>query len=393
MAGTYLNRTTGDTARGGFLLFQRALAKRNNGFRRDIHQQPTLMVHAQSWMICIIRRCHNPGSVGNDIPPSIARSEMTQKSATHASMPFARIMVAVDSTPASAAALRYLKPLLRPGIAVRVVSIAENPRTFVPLGTWAGSQLEAAREELRLAAAEAIQAARSALEGCGVQLEGQLVDLSREGGDLVHALADALSQWSPDLVVLGTRHHRTLLRWVEGEVSAPLARLLHWPTLIVPVDHEAGPDAPSRVLFATDGSDASVAALRVGARLVAPQADCRVIYVVDRLLAPGTGFVEKQLEDLLAESGQIAVEAAADELARYGQQTKWLVETAIIKTRNTFDDVPHAIDREARHWKAQLVVLGTHGRRGLTRWLLGSVAEREVRLTSVPLLLVPASAG
>ncbi|MFC5429703.1 universal stress protein [Paraburkholderia denitrificans] len=309
-------------------------------------------------------------------------------------MPFARIMVAVDSTPASAAALRYLRPLLRPGVAVRVVSIAENPRTLVPLGTWAGSQLEAAREELRHVAAEAIQAAQTALEGCGAQLEGQLVDLSREGGDLVHALAEALSQWSPDLVVLGTRHHRTLLRWVEGEVSAPLARLLHWPTLIVPVDHETGPDEPpSRVLFATDGSDASVAALRVGARLVAPQADCRVIYVVDRLLASGTGPVEKQLEDLLGESGQIAVKAAADELAAYGQQTKWVVETAIIKTRNTFDDVPHAIDREARHWKAQLVVLGTHGRRGLTRWLLGSVAEREVRLTSVPLLLVPASAG
>lgn len=317
---------------------------------------------------------------------------MTQKPATNVSTPFARIMVAVDSTPASVAALRYLRRLLHPGIAVRVVSVAENPRTLVPLGTWAGSQLEAAREELRRDAAQAIQAAQSALDGCGVELEGQLVDLCREGGDLVHALAEAMSQWSPDLVVLGTHHHRALLRWVEGEVSAPLARLLQWPTLVVPVDHEAGPDVPpSRVLFATDGSDASAAALRVGARLVAPQADCRVVYIVDRLLATGTGPFEQRLEDLLAESGQIAVKAAADELAGYGQQKEWVVQTAIIKTRNTFDDVPHAIDREARHWKAQLVVLGTHGRRGLTRWLLGSVAEREVRLTSVPLLLVPAS--
>jgi nucleotide-binding universal stress UspA family protein len=309
-------------------------------------------------------------------------------------MPFARIMVAVDSTPASAAALRYLRRHLHPGITLRVVSVAENPHTLVPLGIWAGSQLEVAREELRRDAAEAIQAAQAALDGCGVQLEGQLLDLCREGGDLVHALAEAMSQWSPDLVVLGTRHHRTLLRWVEGEVSAPLARLLRWPMLIVPVDHEAGPDEPpSRVLFTTDGSDASVAALRVGARLVAPRADCRVIYIVDRLLATGTEPFETKLEELLAECGQIAVKMAADELARYGQQKEWVVESAIVKTRNTFDDVPHTIDREARHWKAQLVVLGAHGRRGLTRWLLGSVAEREVRLTSVPLLLVPASAG
>ncbi|WP_321914557.1 MULTISPECIES: universal stress protein [unclassified Paraburkholderia] len=319
---------------------------------------------------------------------------MTQQSATNASVPFARIMVAVDSTPASAAAIGYLRRLLHPGTTLCIVSVAENPRTLVPLGAWVGSRLEAAREELRRDAGEAIEAARSALDGCGSQLETQLIDLCKEGGDLVHALAEAMSQWSPDLVVLGTRHHRALLRWVEGEVSAPLARLLQWPVLIVPVGHEAGSDAlPSRVLFATDGSAASVAALRVGARLVAPRADCRVIYVVDRLLASGTGPFERQLETVLTESGHIAVKAAADELAAHGQQKEWVVETALIKTRNTYDDVPHTIDREARHWKAQLVVLGTHGRRGLTRWLLGSVAEREVRLSAVPLLLVPESAG
>ncbi|WP_321781884.1 universal stress protein [Paraburkholderia sp. J94] len=316
---------------------------------------------------------------------------MAQKSDANTCMPFARIMVAVDSTPASTAALRYLRQLLHPGNAVRVVSVAENPRTLVPLGRWVGSQLEAAREELRHDAGEAIQAAQSALDGCGAHLDGQLVDLSKESGDLVHALAEALSEWSPDLVVLGTRHSRALMRWVEGEVSAPLARLLRWPTLIVPVDHEPETNAPlSRVLFATDGSDGSVAALRVGARLAAPRADCRVVYIVDRLLAPGTGPFEKQFEDCQTAIGQNVVALAANELAICGQQKAWKVETAVIKTRNTFDDVPHAIDREARHWKAQLVVLGTHGRRGLTRWLLGSVAEREVRLTSVPLLLVPA---
>ena len=114
---------------------------------------------------------------------------MTQKSAANASMSFARIMVAVDSTPASAAALRYLRRLLHPGTTVRVVSVAEDPRTLVPLGRWVGSELEAAREELRRDAGEAIRAAQSALDGCDAQLDGQLLDLCREGGDLVHALA------------------------------------------------------------------------------------------------------------------------------------------------------------------------------------------------------------
>ncbi|SDE44268.1 Nucleotide-binding universal stress protein, UspA family [Paraburkholderia lycopersici] len=310
--------------------------------------------------------------------------------AANAPFPFARILVAVDATPASTAALRYLRRLLRPGATVRVVAVAENPRTLVPLGGWAGAQLEAARDELRLDAEAAIKSAQTELDGCGANVEGQLIDLCRVGGDLVHALAEAISQSSPDLVVLGARHHGALLRWVEGEVSAPLARLLHAPILIIPVEYEGGLDGPpSRILFATDGSDASLNALRAGARLVAPRSDWRVVYVVDRLLARGTGPFEEQLEDSLVKSGEVALKMAGDELAADGQQSQRVVETAIIRTRSAYDDVPHAIDRDARHWKPQLVLLGTHGRRGLTRWLLGSVAERTLRLTSVPLLLVP----
>lgn len=314
---------------------------------------------------------------------------MTPQSTMDAPSPFTRIMVAVDSTPASAAALRYMRQFVHEGATVRVVSVAENPRTLVPLGGWAGAQLQAARDELRLDAEAAIKAAQAKLDGCGAQVEGQLVDLCKVGGDLVHALAEAVSQWSPDLVVIGARHQRALLRWVEGEVSAPLSRLLHAPILIIPVEYEGVQDGlPSRILFATDGSDASLNALRAGSRLVAPRSDWRVIYVVDRLLAPGTGPFEEQLEDSLMKSGQVALKVAGDELAACNQNER-IVETALIKTRSTYDDVAHAIDRDARHWKAQLVLLGTHGRRGLTRWLLGSVAERTLRLTSVPLLLVP----
>lgn len=44
---------------------------------------------------------------------------------------------------------------------------------------------------------------------------------------------------------------------------------------------------------------------------------------------------------------------------------------------------------EATEWKADLVALGTHGRRGVTRFLLGSGAEQIIRLSQVPVLVVP----
>ncbi len=59
---------------------------------------------------------------------------MTPQSTMDAPSPFTRIMVAVDSTPASAAALRYMRQFVHEGATVRVVSVAENPRTLVPLG-------------------------------------------------------------------------------------------------------------------------------------------------------------------------------------------------------------------------------------------------------------------
>ena len=98
---------------------------------------------------------------------------MPQHAATHAPLPFARIMVAVDSSPASAAALRYLRKLVHSGATtVRVISVAENPHTLMPMGLWAGSQLQAARDELLRDADAAIKTARSALDGCGALIEG-----------------------------------------------------------------------------------------------------------------------------------------------------------------------------------------------------------------------------
>lgn len=51
----------------------------------------------------------------------------------------------------------------------------------------------------------------------------------------------------------------------------------------------------------------------------------------------------------------------------------------------------YTIVKEANKWKADVIVMGTHGRRGLNRLVLGSDAELVVRTASVPVLLVPPS--
>jgi nucleotide-binding universal stress UspA family protein len=315
---------------------------------------------------------------------------MTALTNDSASLPvISNILVAVDASPASIVALQYLRSLLRSNMTVHIVSVAEDPRSFAPLGSWSGQTLDVARSELRRDADEAVKAARESLDQCGARVEAEVIDLCKKDGNIVEALDEVAERYAVDLVVLGSHQHRRLIRWVVGEVCAPFTQLLRWPVLIIPAAYELNADEqPSRIVFATDGSNESLAALPVAARLATSQAHWRVIYVVDRLLAFGTGSLETRLEDALREVGNTAIVNAHAKLDAY-RQKGWQIETAVLRTASSFDDVPQALNREAMRWNAQLLVVGTHGRRGLTHWILGSVAERMTRLTSTPMLLVP----
>lgn len=63
-------------------------------------------------------------------------------------------------------------------------------------------------------------------------------------------------------------------------------------------------------------------------------------------------------------------------------------QAALIETQGIGEDVAGALQREAVRWDADVVVIGTHGRRGLAHAMLGSVAEKFIRLATMPVLLV-----
>jgi nucleotide-binding universal stress UspA family protein len=61
-------------------------------------------------------------------------------------------------------------------------------------------------------------------------------------------------------------------------------------------------------------------------------------------------------------------------------------KTIVIQTLD--QSISDAIDDEASLWRADVIVIGTHGRRGFRRLLLGSVAEELIRITNKPVLLI-----
>ena len=293
-----------------------------------------------------------------------------------------RILLAVDASWASRQALAYVRSIASPAATIRIVSVAENPRGLMPASTMTGADLEAARAELLHDATAAADEACDTLTGAGLHVECAVIDLSTQGGDVSRALAEAAADWQAELLVVGARQHHGLARWIEGTVSEPLEQASPCPLLIVPescVQH-----APTRILFAVDGSSQASAALSTGLRFAPPGAKVRAVYVVDRAVRL-TDFVPIHvLEDAFREEGKLALAHAASQLARGHEHAS----TALIETERSNDDIAHAIMREAQHWHADLLVMGTHGRRGIARWFLGSVAGRTARITPVPLLLI-----
>lgn len=306
--------------------------------------------------------------------------------ASNAAIPFNRVVIAVDASLASLHAVNYTQHLLPAEAHIRLVSVAQNPRVLLPITPLVGDELSAARAELLRDAGDALNQAKDVLSQQGRTAETELVDLSKQGGDVVHALTKAAGAWHADLLVVGARQHHGLLRWVEGTVSEPLAHMAGCAILVVPAQYDASPlAAPRRILCAIDGSKGATQALRQAARLTSGQTDLRTVYVVDRAVRL-TDFVPiHMLEEAFVDDGKQALENARQLLAG----TPGGIDTAMISTETTNDDIAHAIVRDAQQWQADLMVLGMHGRRGIARWLLGSVASRVAHLTPVPLLLVP----
>jgi nucleotide-binding universal stress UspA family protein len=298
-----------------------------------------------------------------------------------------RILIATDQSAASKQALDFARHIAPPGANVRIVSVAENPRTLFPTGALSTSVLDAARDELRQDAADAVNQARERLAQEDFQLDTDVIELAKRGGDVIHALLECASTWQAEMLIVGSHaRHGWLSRWVNGTVSEPLVKLSHCPILIVPARDETHVHrAPKRVLFALDGSDLALQALRFGLALVKPDAELRAVYVVDRAAQLADTMPTDALEDLFIKQGEQALAAAKPEFERAGAGH---ATSAIVSTAWTRDDVAQAILREAQKWEADLIVMGTHGRRGIARWLLGSVAGRVAHAAETPLLLV-----
>ncbi len=141
-----------------------------------------------------------------------------------------------------------------------------------------------------------------------------------------------------------------------------------------------------RILVPVDGSHTSTLGLQEAIRIAIDQrAHLKLVSVVDELVIAQNfeGLINAgELIDALRDSGEKAIKNALALVHKHDLK----VEAATFETVG--DRVADIIVREAKKWKADLIVMGTHGRRGFNRMVLGSDAEGVLRNSPVPVLMV-----
>ncbi len=141
------------------------------------------------------------------------------------------------------------------------------------------------------------------------------------------------------------------------------------------------------ILVAIDGSATSEQALEEAINLAKDQhARLKIVYTVDDASIFTAADVPDAvgIEQSWIEAGNKILDKARKKAEAAGVE----IETKLLQTDIMGEKIPDAIVSEAKTWPADLLVAGTHGRRGLAHLLMGSVAEGIVRSSPVPLLLV-----
>lgn len=141
-----------------------------------------------------------------------------------------------------------------------------------------------------------------------------------------------------------------------------------------------------KILVPIDGSDTGKLGLDTAVRLAKEQdAALRVIHVVNEAMILSTyegDLYTSELIKALRDSGRAILQEAEQHLSKDGVRC----ETALLEAHGA--QAGEVIVEDAKNWQADLIVLGTHGRRGLRRVVMGSDAEYVVRTTPVPVLLI-----
>jgi nucleotide-binding universal stress UspA family protein len=273
-----------------------------------------------------------------------------------------KLVLAIDSSVGSEAAADVVASRPWPaGTSVEVVHVLDTSHLLD-----SAVMDESSQAELKRRAQELVERVAHQVHGKPVLLEG----------DPKAAIADYAKQAGADFVVVGPHEQSGIARFLLGSVAKAILR--YAPCSVEVVRGHPPKEPPRRILLATDGSEMSTLAARsVAERPWSDRTEVRILSAVELALttfqaAMEPPFVNDAAMELIREEGmrhaQSAVASAEEIVLKAGLKVSESISVLV-------DSPKQIIVDEAKGWGADLIVVGSHGRRGISRFVLGSVSE------------------
>ncbi len=275
-----------------------------------------------------------------------------------------KILLAVDETPASQFAVEEVAGRPWPeNTTVEVLTVVEQSHLW-----GISASVETAYDR----ANELIERLTAILRMCKLRAHGNVAT-----GDPKTVIQERAEDTKPDLIVVGSHRAAPIADLFLGNVASHTLR--HVDCSVAIVRPRLGERVEARkILLATDGSAHSEAAARAIASRPWPlRTEVRILSVVEVVLPTMHAlfeppFVESQEVHRLREEAVIHAQEAITKAAAILTPAGLAVSEALsVLLEGTKDIILH----EARDWGADWIFVGSHGRRGAERFLMGSVSE------------------
>jgi len=284
---------------------------------------------------------------------------------------FDKLLFPTDGSDGAAAVFDHVLALADAHDAtVHVVNVADTTRESVT--TVRGRVVDA----LEQAGAETVREAATRASERSVPTVTEVLQ-----GEPYRTIVDYADTYDIDLVIMPTHGRRGLERFLLGSTTERVVRRAEVPVLTIRPDDDVSVRYPYRtVLVPTDGSDSAAAALDVGLDVATVASSAVHLLSVVDVTSLGVDVRADIQAAALEEGAHDVVDAAAERANAAGIDPTTAVEFG--------GSIPGVVRSYVTDNDVDLVVVGTHGRTGFDRYVLGSVAEALVRTAPVPVLTV-----
>jgi nucleotide-binding universal stress UspA family protein len=282
---------------------------------------------------------------------------------------FKKILVPLDGSQLSQRALE-------PAIAMSKHTGAELLLVRTPVvDTLSFAATGSKQAEARNDALVYLEMIRKSNEQPDLHIQTQIIE-----GDVAGAIVDTALSELADLIVMSTHGYSGLTRWVLGSVTEKVLRSAPCPVLAVRAARH-----PQKVLITLDGSPLSDRATEPGLAVAQSLgAAVTLLRVVPRVPTDGKldeherGLSRRMQEDLIEEAKDY-LRVRSDAAARSGVP---------IKSEVRIGSPAEVILEQIEIYGTDLIVMATHGRTGLKRWVYGSVTAKVLRSVNCSMLVI-----